>query len=95
MVLDGFTMDAPKTKTIVELLKSLELSNQRVLLLVSESDANLTLSSRNVPKITAQSVNQTSSSDVLRAEALLCTRTAWDELLARVDGKGDSAEVAA
>jgi large subunit ribosomal protein L4 len=95
MVLDGFTMDAPKTKTIVELLKSLELSNQRVLLLVSESDANLTLSSRNVPKITAQSVNQTSSSDVLRAEALLCTRAAWDELLARVDVKGDSAEVAA
>jgi len=95
MVLDGFALDAPKTKSMIALMKSLDLSNLRVLLLVSEGDDNLLLSARNIPKITAQTVNQTSSSDVLRAEALLCTRAAWDELLARVDGKGDSAEVAA
>jgi large subunit ribosomal protein L4 len=93
-VLDGFSMDAPKTKTIVALMKSLEMTNQRVLLLVTEADTHVTLSSRNVPKVMAQTVAQTSSSDVLRAEALLCTRAAWDELMARV-GASDSAEVAA
>ena len=91
-ILDGFSMDAPRTKTLVALMKTLEMTNRRVLLLVSESDTHVTLSSRNIPKVMTQTVAQTSSSDVLRAEALLCTRTAWDELMARV---GASDEVAA
>lgn len=92
-VLDGLSLDGPKTKSIVALMKSLDMSNQRVLLLISENDAHVALSARNIPKVTAQGVAQTSSSDVLRAEALLCTRAAWDELMARV-GASDSAEVA-
>jgi hypothetical protein len=33
--------------------------------------------------------------DVLRSEAVICTRGAWDELSQRIDGKGNNTEVAA
>ena len=93
-VLDNIALEAPRTKTIVALLKTIEMSDQRVLLLVAEGDTNLELSARNIPKITAQSAAQTNASDVLRAEALVCTRAAWDELMVRVDGAAQM-EVAA
>ncbi|HEX8550361.1 MAG TPA: 50S ribosomal protein L4 [Abditibacteriaceae bacterium] len=92
-IIDNLALDTPKTKTMVALLKTLDMSAQRVLLLVAETDTNLVLSSRNIPKLTTQSANQTNSADVLRAEALVCTRSAWDELMARVDGA--KAEVSA
>jgi large subunit ribosomal protein L4 len=66
----------------------MQLSGKKVLLLTTESDSNITLSARNIPKVVVQSVGQTNLTDVLRSEAVLCTRTAWDELSARIDGKG-------
>ena len=89
-VLDGVSYDAPKTKNVVALLQMLELTGKKVLLLTTESDANLTLSARNIPKVVVQSVAQTNSTDILRSDAVVCTREAWDELSARVEGKGES-----
>jgi len=89
-VLDGISMSAPKTKEIVTLLSTMQLTGKKVLLLTSESDANITLSARNLPKVVVQAVNQTGITDVLRSEAVVCTRGAWDELNARIEGKGES-----
>lgn len=89
-VLDGISMSAPKTKEIVTLLSTMQLTGKKVLLLTSESDANITLSARNLPKVVVQAVNQTGITDVLRSEAVVCTRSAWDELSARIEGKGES-----
>lgn len=87
-VLDGISMSAPKTKEIVTLLSTMQLTGKKVLLLTSEGDANITLSARNLPKVVVQAVNQTGITDVLRSEAVVCTRGAWDELSARIEGKG-------
>ena len=87
-VLDGISMSAPKTKEIVALLSTMQLTGKKVLLLTSEGDANITLSARNLPKVVVQAVNQTGITDVLRSEAVVCTRSAWDELSARIEGKG-------
>ncbi|HVF84609.1 MAG TPA: 50S ribosomal protein L4 [Abditibacteriaceae bacterium] len=87
-VLDGISMSAPKTKEIVTLLSTMQLTGKKVLLLTSEGDANITLSARNLPKVVVQAVNQTGITDVLRSEAVVCTRSAWDELSARIEGKG-------
>ena len=89
-VLDGISMSAPKTKEIVTLLSTMQLTGKKVLLLTSEADANITLSARNLPKVVVQAVNQTGITDVLRSEAVVCTRGAWDELSARIEGKGES-----
>jgi FixJ family two-component response regulator len=80
-------------QTIVALLKTIEMTDQRVLLLVAEGDTNLQLSPATFQNHRAE-CGATNASDVLRAEALVCTRAAWDELMVRVDG-GTQTEVAA
>jgi large subunit ribosomal protein L4 len=90
-VLDGLSMEIPKTRSLVALLGKMGLGDKKLLILTSATDANITLSARNLPRVVAQSVGQTSLVDVLRSEAIVCTRTAWDELTARLQGKQEVA----
>jgi large subunit ribosomal protein L4 len=85
-VIDGLQMAAPKTKEFLALLGRMGLVGRKLLLLTSEAETTITLSARNLPKVTVQSVSQTSLVDVLGSEVVLCTRTAWSELEARVGG---------
>lgn len=85
-VLDGLEMSAPKTKEFVALLGTMGFAGKKLLLLTSAADDNLRLSARNIPRVQVQSVEQTGLTDVLRSEAVLCTRGAWDELTARIAG---------
>jgi large subunit ribosomal protein L4 len=91
----GATLDAPKTKSFLAALDQLGWSGYKLLFLTSAEDRNAALSARNLPRVTVQAVNQTSLVDVLKNEAILCTRAAWDEMSARVEGKGHDAESAA
>jgi len=93
LVLDG-ALNAPKTKDFVALVSAMGLTGKKLLVLAAESDTNLLLSARNVPRVQVQSVGQTSLTDVLRSEVVLCTRTAWDELSASIDGGSDNAHTA-
>jgi large subunit ribosomal protein L4 len=85
-VIDG-EVAAPKTKDFLALLGTMGLGNYKLLVLANTADTNLQLSARNLPKVTVQTVGQTSVTDVLRSEAVLCTRAAWQELSERVEGK--------
>jgi large subunit ribosomal protein L4 len=88
---DG-ALSAPKTKDFVAAIAAMGLTGKKLLVLAAEADSNLLLSARNVPRVQVQSVGQTSLTDVLRSEAVICTRVAWDELSARIDGgSGDAA----
>lgn len=92
-ILDGFSLDAPRTKAIVALMASLNLSDKKVLFLVTRDENNLSLSARNIPKVEVKSVSQTGIVDVLKCENIVCTRAAWDEMAARVEGAGGKEEV--
>lgn len=91
-ILDGLSMEAPKTKDFVKLLGTLGLSDYKLLVLTSAGEENIARSGRNLPKVQAQSVNQTGLVDVLKYDAILCTKSAWNELSERVAGKGDDSE---
>jgi len=88
-VLDGFALEAPKTKEIVKLLGTLGIADKKVLFLTSAGEENIALSARNLPKVKAQGVNTTSLVDVLGSEIVLCTKAAWAELEVRVSGKNE------
>jgi large subunit ribosomal protein L4 len=92
-ILDGFSLDAPKTKAIIALLSSMQLSDKKVLFLVTRDENTLLLSARNIPKVDVRSVSQTGIVDVLKCEHIVCTRGAWDEMAARVEGGAGKAEV--
>jgi large subunit ribosomal protein L4 len=88
-VLDG-EIAAPKTKDFIALLSTMGLGDYKLLLLASAGETNIQLSARNIPKVTVQGVNQTNVTDVLRADAILCTKAAWQEMAERVEGKSKS-----
>ncbi len=88
-VLDGFTMETPKTKEFVKLLGTMGLSDYKLLVLTSLGEENIARSGANLPRVQTQSVNQTGLVDVLKYDAILCTKSAWNELAERVSGKGD------
>lgn len=89
-VLDG-DVASPKTKAFAELLGTLGLADYKLLVLTNAGETNVQLGARNLPKVTVQGVGQTSVTDVLRSDAILCTKAAWQELAERVEGKSKEA----
>ena len=85
-VLDG-DIASPKTKDFVALLSTMGLGDYKLLLLTNTGETNVQFGARNLPKVTVQGVHQTNVTDVLRADAILCTSAAWQELAERVEGK--------
>ena len=91
-VIDGLSMEKPKTKDFLNLLAKLGLSQYKLLVLTSLGEENIARSGNNLPRVQMQSVNQTGLVDVLKYEAILCTKSAWNELSERVSGKGGDSE---
>ena len=88
-VIDGLQMEKPKTKDFLKLLGTLGLGDYKLLVLTSLGEENIARSGNNLPRVQMQSVNQTGLVDVLKYDAILCTKSAWNELSERVAGKGE------
>ena len=85
MVVENFDFDAPKTKKYLELLENLNLLGQKTLLILSESDQNIYLSSRNLPKANVTIVQDVNTYDVLNADSLIITEEAVKALNERMN----------
>jgi large subunit ribosomal protein L4 len=70
-VLESFSLDAPKTKDFLNILKNLNLENQKVLFIIGKNDKNIVLSSRNVAKNKVITANDINTYDVLNAAKLV------------------------
>lgn len=63
VVIDSFSLDSPKTKTMSTILNTLNATN--ALILIDKMDTNLFLSSRNIPHIDVFEVSEDSGVDPL------------------------------
>jgi large subunit ribosomal protein L4 len=73
LVLDRVEFDSAKTKQYVQLVNSLNVANEKTLLVLPASNSNVYLSSRNLPKTKVTTVDQLNTYDVLNAGKLLLT----------------------
>ncbi|MCH7500012.1 MAG: 50S ribosomal protein L4 [Nitrospina sp.] len=71
-VVETLTLEEPKTKAAVALLKKLELP-ERTLFVVAEKDNNLELAIRNLPNTDVLSVEGLNVFDLLVHETIVCT----------------------
>jgi len=76
VVLEDVKMDAPKTKTFTDILKSLNISNKKALIVLPEYNDNLYLSLRNVPKATGTLLSDMNTYDIVNANVLVLTESA-------------------
>ncbi|NQV52382.1 MAG: 50S ribosomal protein L4 [Flavobacteriales bacterium] len=79
-VLEDFTMAAPKTKEFVEIIKNLELSGKKALVVTSEANANLVLSSRNVGKTKVVLASNLNTYDIMNANVLVVCESALEAI---------------
>lgn len=85
LVLDG-ALAEPRTRLMTALLAEMQLSGSKILFLVCDQDASFIRAAANLPQVLVQEVQHTSTVDVLGSEYVLCTRSAWEQLAARVGG---------
>jgi large subunit ribosomal protein L4 len=71
VVLEDFSFDAPKTKQYTEILNNLNLSDKKTLLVLSESNKNVYLSSRNLNRNKVITASELNTYDILNAQNLL------------------------
>lgn len=74
VVVDGFTVDAPKTKLLVDKLKGMGLES--VLVITDSLDENLFLSSRNLHKVLVLAAHETDPVSLVRFQKVLVTKAA-------------------
>jgi len=78
IVVDKFTVDAPKTKELNEKLKSMGVSN--VLIVSHDVDDNLFLSARNLPHVDVRSIRRVDPVSLVGFEKVIMTVSAVTEL---------------
>jgi large subunit ribosomal protein L4 len=75
-VIEDFNLENPKTKEFLNVMKGLNLADKKVLLLTSELNKNLILSSRNLKKSKVSRAADLNTYDVLNAQDLILVESA-------------------
>ena len=75
-ILEKVNFSSPKTKEVVSLLKNLELTDKKVLLVTEQTNKNLFLSSRNLQRSKVVSASDINTYDILNAQNLVLTEGA-------------------
>lgn len=78
-VLEDLSLDAPKTKEFVNVLKNLELEDKKALLVLSEKDERVLLSARNHPRSKVVTVDQLNTYDILNASSVVFTESSLEK----------------
>ena len=84
IVVDNLSLSSPKTKDFVAILKNLNVSDVRSLVLIGEANQNVFLSSRNIPKTSVIEATQAGIFEVMNAKKIIITEVAVKELEANL-----------
>ena len=74
-VLEDFNFEAPKTKNYVDLMKNLNLSDKKTLLVLGDSNINVYLSSRNLQGAKVVMASDLNTYDIVNAETLILSES--------------------
>ena len=72
-VIEEINLEAPKTKTLVEIVANLNLSDKKTLIVLPEYNDNLYLSTRNIPNIGSTLLADINTYEIMNADVLVIT----------------------
>ncbi|MDB9964613.1 50S ribosomal protein L4 [Vicingaceae bacterium] len=78
LILEDFQMDAPKTSEFSQILSNLKCNNKKTLLVVSESNKNIYLSSRNLRGAKVVSPSNVNTYDLVDASKVVVSQGALE-----------------
>ena len=71
LVVEDFKLDAPKTKDYLKILESLKLNDKKSLMVLKESDKNIYLSARNIPRAKVTLADSLNTYEILNAHKIV------------------------
>ena len=80
VVIEDFSVDAPKTKQVSQILKALSLQSKKTLLLTKATDGVLYKSGRNIARLEINAADKASTYDIGNNQVLLIQQSAVDVL---------------
>jgi large subunit ribosomal protein L4 len=82
IILEDFTLEAPKTKEIVKMGNNLNIVNKKSVFVLAEQNKNIYLSSRNLQGVEVITANELSTYKIMKASTLILAESAVDVLQA-------------
>ena len=81
--LEEFSINTPKTKEFLTILKNLEVQNTKTLFLLADNASleNIDLSSRNIPNAKVLCVSETNTYEIMNAQKVVIGANALDSLI--------------
>lgn len=80
IVLEDFSMESPSTKDFANILSNLNQRNNKTLLILSDSNKNIFLSSRNLKKSRVVRVSSLNTYDIMNANKLMFVESSIKEI---------------
>ncbi|MDX9811745.1 MAG: 50S ribosomal protein L4 [Bacteroidales bacterium] len=80
IVLEDFSLEAPKTKEMIKMGSNLNIANKKLLFVLSEQNNNIYLSSRNVQGLDVVTAGELSTYKIMKASTLILVESAVDVL---------------
>jgi large subunit ribosomal protein L4 len=80
VVIEDFKMESPKTKNYLKMLESFKVNNKRTLLVLSDSDKNVYLSTRNISRATVTKADSLNTYEILNASKILFVESSLEKL---------------
>ena len=74
IVLDELVLETVKTKGLVEVLKAVKADSKKVVVALSEANANVELAGRNIPNVLVQEYSHISVYEMMNANTLVLTK---------------------
>ena len=90
VVVEDINMDLPKTKQVINILKNLQLTGKKSLLVFPENNENVYLSLRNIPSVKGTLISDINTYDIVNANVLVFT-----ESVAKIFSEEEEIEVVA
>ena len=84
VILDDYTIDAPKTKDFASVLKALKLDDVTTIFAIAEYNVNIYKSVRNIAGASVKPVAELNAYDILKPQRMLITKAALDAFRGKV-----------
>ena len=83
VLVEPFTMDAPKTKEFMQILANIKAGSRKVLFVLPENSDNIYLSSRNLPEVNVITVDEINTYAIMNANSMVLVDGVQDILSER------------
>ena len=80
VVVEDFTLDTPRTKSFIEIVNNLKISDKKVLMVMPEANKNVYLSARNLPNAKVAIASDINTYGVLNVGVMVVTENALQNI---------------